>query len=284
MSRDDAYYAPHRDNPFVSRFPPACCPGADPLTPASPVSYEPPFSPPYTPSSSLSHHHHHPVPRSRLRSQSLPNDSLACHDVPGACDAGSSSYDSALGVDLLDSSSSAAALDGAGFHDKMVQCLEDLDAFLDSSSDRHSLQCMSSPSCTSLEDSFQSLSMSNSFSSFNPASTFRQPASASSSAAPGGVGGGQPQDAEKIRALIAHWEMKQSNSPGGGSASNYTAGMPVRLRYVDPCVVQKFNELRRMWDEQQMLNSSSARGNINNDSRGGGGGGNGNINIASAHR
>jgi hypothetical protein len=261
MSKDDAYYAPHRNNPFPSRFRNGAAKvgvdgglAMDAVELLSPPpgleAPTPPTTPAHPPDTAADVLWSQSTPRGRLRSRSLPGSGFASRsnsEIFGypdtASDAGSS-VDSALGVDVSEGSWGAAG--AAEWRKKnaeqtaiMVQYLEDLEALFGSSVDSSTTGIYNdASSCASLDDAV--LSPSNSFSSrdgdiFQRSSEHR-------------ITIGSP---ERFRALVQHWETRQTDV-----ASGYV--LPVRLRYVDPCLVQRFNELRRMWEEQQMISTSMA--------------------------
>jgi len=259
MSKDDAHYAPHRDNPFPSRFrnggakvgvEGVVVEAVDLLSPPPGVET---VTPPPTPTcwlETVDVVRRQSTPRVRLRSRSLPGSAMTSRNgsdffgcPPDTSSDTGSSVDSALGVDVSDSSSWGAGT--VGWRKKnaeqtalMVQYLEDLEALFGSSVESSTTGIFNDcSSCASLEEAI--LSPSNSASS-RDGDTFQRLSEHR-------VTVGSP---ERFRALVQHWETRQSDVTSG-------YGLPVRLRYVDPCVVQKFNELRRLWEEQQLATVGS---------------------------
>jgi len=257
MSKDDAHYAPHQENPFPSRFRNATaklvCSGDNPdrlLSPSIGLRTPPPT--PITPQDIAGSSIWCQSPRT-WRSHSLPGSTTTSRDgshifgfADGGSDDGCSSADSAVEFDLADDSCAASARfvergrrksHNAEHAAVLVRCLEQLRVLLDSPVDSSTTPAANDgSSCASLDEAV--FSPTSSMSSRDDYVTER-PVTSSSCQRPG------PH--ERFRALVERWEAGQAD-----------VVLPARLRFADLHVMQRFSELRRMWESQQTTSSSTS--------------------------
>lgn len=244
MSKDDAHYAPHQENPFPSRFRNAATKlissngnAAELLSPCYDDDTPPPT--PVTPQEMTG------SPVWTWKSYSLPGSSLVSRDgsrVFGLVDVSAnedghcSSADSAVEFDVGDESCAASGLFverlGRKSHNAehavmMVRCLEQLRVLLDDDGS----------SRTSVDEAV--FSPTSSLSSRDDFTT--------DSSLPAVSIVGRPGPHERFRKLLARWE-----------AGHEDVVLPARLRFADAHVVQRFSELRRMWESQQATSASSS--------------------------
>jgi len=247
MSKDDAHYAPHRENPFPSRFHNAavklvsCDDSCDVLlSPDLDVHTPPPT--PLTPQDIDGSSVWCQSPRA-WRSHSLPGATVMSSSgsyvfglADGGSDDGVSSADSAVEFDISDYSCAASGLlmecgrrksRSAEHAAMMVRCLEQLRVLLDSSVDSAATATGNDDSsCASLDEAV-----------FSPTSSMSSrddvcQRSLTADCRPG------PQ--ERFRQLLERWE-----------AGKADVVLPARFRFANPHVMQRFSELRRMWESQQ---------------------------------
>lgn len=257
MSKDDAHYAPHRENPFPSRFRNAAeklissDDNADVLrSPSFELQTPPPT--PITPHDIAGSSTWCQSPRT-WKSHSLPGPVVTSRDssrVFGFADAGSedggSSADSAVEFDVAEDSTAASGLfierrtrksQNVEHAAMMVRCLEQLRVLLDSPVDT-SIRTTGNDSSSraSLDEAVFSPTGSMSSRDDYTANTSQRPAVDCR------IG---PQ--ERFRQLLERWEAGQAD-----------VVLPARFRFADPHVMQRFNELRRMWESQQSSDLSAA--------------------------
>ena len=251
MSKDDAHYAPHRENPFPSRFRNATAKlvssndnAADALSPGAGELRSPPPSPSTSPPphdlAAAAGSSWCPSPRT-WRSHSLPGSSLVSCDgsrVFGfAADDDVSSADSAVEFDVADDSGllmDCARRTSAEHAVMMVRCLEQLRVLLDTPGVDPSDD---SPSTASVDEAvFSPTSSLSSRDDHSSAETSSQrPAER------------RPGPHERFRKLLERWE----------EAGQADVVLPARFRFADPHVMQRFGELRRMWESQQTTSDLS---------------------------
>lgn len=252
MSKDDAHYAPHRENPFPSRFRNATeklvCSNENRETLLSPtVELQTPPPSPITPHDTAGSSVCCQSPRT-WRSHSLPESARTSRDgsrvfgfVESGSDDGCSSADSAVEFDVADDSSVASARivrrksHNAEHAAMLVRCLEQLRVLLDPSVDSSSLRPAGNDcsSCASLDEAV--FSPTSSMSSRDDYATER-PATVDC----------RPGPQERFRALVERWEAGQAD-----------VVLPARLRFADLHVMQRFSDLRRMWESQQTTSDLS---------------------------
>jgi len=250
MSKDDAHYAPHRENPFPSRFHNATAKlvssndNLDMLSPSFDLQSHSPT--PITPHDITGSSIWCQSPRT-WRSHSLPGSSLVSRDgshVFGFADGGSddavSSADSAVEFDVPDDSCPASGLfiecgrrksHNAEHAVMMVRCLEQLRVLLDTSID--------SSAAAAANDGLSSASADEAM--FSPTSSLSSHDDYIADTPKRSVGTEcHPGPHERFRKLVERWEAGQAD-----------VVLPARFRFADPHVMQRFNELRRMWESQQ---------------------------------
>ena len=262
MSKDDAHYAPHRENPFLSRFRNATaklvCSNDNPDTMLSPSFQPTPPSTPITPQDVAGSSVWCQSPRT-WRSHSLPGSTLTSLDgscMFGLAESGNedacSSADSAVEYDVADESCARLVERGrrkshnAEHAAMLVHCLEQLRVLLDTSVDSSVNDCSS---CTSLDEAVFSPTSSMSSRDDYMTDSLSRPVTAECRAGAH----------ERFRALVARWEARQAD-----------VVLPARLRFADLHVMQRFSELRRMWESQQTastLSASSAAGAVSTRSQ-----------------
>jgi len=257
MSKDDAHYAPHRENPFPSRFRNAAeklvssNDSADMLRSPSFELLTPPPTP-VTPQDIAGSSVWCQSPRT-WRSHSLPGPMLVSRD--GSCvfgfadtvsDDGASSADSAVEFDAADDSCAASGLfierrrrkgHNTEHAAMMVRCLEQLRVLLDSSVDSAVAAGNDGSSCASLDEAVFSPTSSMSSRDDYPSDTSQRAVTVDCRRGP----------QERFRKLLERWE-----------AGQVDVVLPARFRFADPHVMQRFGELRRMWESQQSSASSAA--------------------------
>lgn len=257
MSKDDAHYAPHRENPFPSRFRNATAKlvssndNADVLcSPSFELNTPPPT--PITPQDITGSSTWYQSSRT-WGSHSLPGPILVSRDgshVFGLADTGSddggSSADSALEFDVTDDSCAASGLfiergrrksHNAEHAAMMVRCLEQLRVLLDSSVDSSPAAAGNDDSsCASLDEAVFSPTSSMSSRDDFAADMSQRPVTADCRLGP----------QERFRKLLERWEAGQAD-----------VVLPARFRFADPHVMQRFGELRRMWESQQITSDLS---------------------------
>jgi len=255
MSKDDAHYAPHRENPFPSRFRNAAAKlvssndDADMLcSPSFELQTPPPT--PITPQDIAGSSTWCQSPRT-WRSHSLPGPTLMSHDgsrvfgfADNGSDDGGSSADSAVEFDVADDSYAASGLfvergrrksHNAEHAAMMVRCLEQLRVLLDSSIDTSATAAGNDgSSCASLDEAVFSPTSSMSSRDDYMADTMQRPVTVDCRLGP----------QERFRKLLERWEAGQAD-----------VVLPARFRFADPHVMQRFSELQRMWESQQATTS-----------------------------
>jgi len=260
MSKDDAHYAPHRENPFLSRFRNATaklvCSNDNPDTMLSPSFQPTPPSTPITPLDIAGSSVWCQSPRT-WRSHSLPGSTLTSLDgsrMFGLAESGSedacSSADSAMEYDVADDSSARLVEHGrrkshnAEHAAMLVRCLEQLRVLLDTSVDTSATPDCSS--CTSLDEAVFSPTSSMSSRDDYMTDSLSRPVTAECRAGAH----------ERFRALVARWEARQAD-----------VVLPARLRFADLHVMQRFSELRRMWESQQTAAATAVSNRSQTSSR-----------------
>jgi len=258
MSKDDAHYAPHRENPFPSRFGNAAeklvlsNDNMDVLrSPTFELQTPPPT--PITPQDIVGSSTWCQSPRA-WRSQSLPGPMVMSCDgshvfgfAETSSDDGTSSADSAVEFDLADDSCAASGLFLEHGRRKshtvehaamMVRCLEQLRVLLDSSVDSSAAAAGNdASSCASRDEAV-----------FSPTSSLSSRDDCMADAAQCSAGGDSrlgPQ--ERFRKLLERWEAGQAD-----------VVLPAQFRLADLHVMQRFGELRRMWESQQTTSAAAA--------------------------
>jgi len=268
MSNDDAHYAPHRgENPFPSRFRNAAAKlvssgGGDDsdtslLSPNLGLETPPPT--PITPQDV-------DVTGSSIwcqswRSHSLPGSREGSRifglvgEGAGSDDGGASSADSAVEFDVADDSTGAAArpfIERGGrrksHHNAehaavLVRCLEQLRVLLDTDSSQ--TDCSS---CASLDEAVFSPTSSMSGRDDYMTDVLQRPAPGTTDC--------RPSAHERFRALVDRWE----------EAGQTDVVLPARLRFADLHLMQRFAELRRMWESQQTSTSFASSASTSSSS------------------
>jgi len=166
-------------------------------------------------------------------------------------DAGSddalSSVDSAVEFDVADDSCAASGLfiecgrrksHNAEHAVMMVRCLEQLRVLLDTSVDSSSAGATANDSSSSASVDDAMFSPTSSLSSRDDCMADTSQRSLATECHPG------PH--ERFRKLLERWEAGQAD-----------VVLPARFRFADPHVMQRFSELRRMWESQQTASDLS---------------------------
>jgi len=113
----------------------------------------------------------------------------------------------------------------------MVRCLEQLRVLLDTS------PAAASSSCASVDEAvFSPTSSLSSRDDYITDMSQRRVTTADC----------RPGPRERFRKLLEHWE-----------AGQVDVVLPARFRFADPHVIQRFSELRRMWESQQATATGS---------------------------